>query len=600
MTTRLPFICLAGALLSSRPAFPQKCNLVHDGIQREYLVHLPASYDGSVPVPSVIALHGAGQTPASFETLTGLSVKSDSSGFIAVYPKGIAFFSGYGNTAWNQDTTGLDDAGFISDLLDSLSENYKIDSTRVYVTGFSIGGGMCYRLAKALSRRIAAIAPVSPYVSYNFPNILPFKPVPIIQFKSTNDDYNSIFPIIDDWVNLNNCASTPDTFLNQTKVIGEEWKAQGNQAEIVLYSPVSAGHAWMKSNNGISATDAMWDFFKRHSLASSVPFTATVRIQSPSEGDVFDVPSAILIRAQAAAPPGGIAKVGFYQNTGNQDEIKIGEAVSPPYEISWSNEATGAYRISVKALDVMGNVINPIQPIFIHAIRHSIAYGGTAASSSNQSGSFKSPKAIDRNFETRWSSRYQDPQWIRVDLGGVHAIDAVTLYWAASAYGKAYQVQVSTDTLTWEDAYSTSAGDGGVDAVSFDPIRARYVRMLGTQRVDPNAGYSLYEFLVHADETDPVLEAEIDPSPKCFSLFQNYPNPFNASTTIAYSIPKRSFVSLKTRDALGREVETLANGEQEAGRYQIRYDARLLSSGIYLLQLTVDGMVDLKKISIVK
>jgi polyhydroxybutyrate depolymerase len=591
---------LVCALLAFLPVFPQTFKLVHDGVEREYLVHLPSFYNGSAALPVVIALHGAGETPAFFETMTGLSVKSDASNFIAVYPRGIAFLSGYGNTAWNQDTTGVDDVGFLSAMLDSLSGRYRIDTTRVYVTGFSIGGGMCYRAAKALSRRIAAIAPVSPYVSVNYPGLLPSRPIPIVQFKSMDDDYAAILPITEYWVNLNNCAAASDTFLNQSNIVGEEWKSQGNRAEIVLYSPVSAGHAWIANVGGVSATDAMWEFFGRHSLSSSVPFAATVRILSPADGTVFDVPGAVAIRAEAAAPAGGIAKVEFYQSTGNRDEVKIGEADPASCEVAWLNDATGKYRIAAKALDAGGNVINPIQPVFIHAIRHSIADSGTAASSSSQSTSFRAQRAIDRNFKTRWMSQYRDPQWIRVDLGAVRSVEAVTLYWEASAYAKAYQIQVSTDTLNWADVHSTSDGNGGVDAVSFDPVRARYVRMLGTQRGNTASGYSLYEFLVHPGETDAVREAGAQPTPAGFTLFPNYPNPFNPSTTVAYSIRRKSFVTLILRDVTGRLVETLVNGNQEAGRHEIRVDAAGLASGNYLLRLTVDGTVKAGRLSVVK
>jgi L-ascorbate metabolism protein UlaG (beta-lactamase superfamily) len=88
--------------------------------------------------------------------------------------------------------------------------------------------------------------------------------------------------------------------------------------------------------------------------------------------------------------------------------------------------------------------------------------------------------------------------------------------------------------------------------------------------------------------------------PLKFHLCQNYPNPFNPSTMISYSIPKRSLVSLQIVDMLGREIESLVNGEQNPGEYRIRYDAHRLSGGIYFFRLEAEGFIDVKKCAFIK
>jgi hypothetical protein len=97
-----------------------------------------------------------------------------------------------------------------------------------------------------------------------------------------------------------------------------------------------------------------------------------------------------------------------------------------------------------------------------------------------------------------------------------------------------------------------------------------------------------------------VQGARENVSPRDFDLRQNYPNPFNPSTTISYDLPVRSQVTLKIFNVLGQEVATLVNGEMEAGRHQVRWDAKRLPSGVYLYQLKTGGHVETKKMLILR
>src|SRR5256885_9736935 len=88
--------------------------------------------------------------------------------------------------------------------------------------------------------------------------------------------------------------------------------------------------------------------------------------------------------------------------------------------------------------------------------------------SSNESASLDGPKAVDGSTTTRWgSTEGKDPQWIRIDLGASYHVSRAVLRWEA-AYGKAYKIQVSEDDANWQDAYSTTTGDGGVDDLNLD------------------------------------------------------------------------------------------------------------------------------------
>jgi hypothetical protein len=88
--------------------------------------------------------------------------------------------------------------------------------------------------------------------------------------------------------------------------------------------------------------------------------------------------------------------------------------------------------------------------------------------------------------------------------------------------------------------------------------------------------------------------------PKVFALEQNYPNPFNPSTVMSYQLPVASNVSLKVYDVLGREVATLVNGRQEAGRYSVSFNAASFASGVYFYRLQAGNFVQTKKMMLVK
>lgn len=85
-----------------------------------------------------------------------------------------------------------------------------------------------------------------------------------------------------------------------------------------------------------------------------------------------------------------------------------------------------------------------------------------------------------------------------------------------------------------------------------------------------------------------------------FSLEQNYPNPFNPSTTIKYSVPQVSEVSLKVYDVLGKEVATLVDAQQAQGTYQVNFDASNLASGMYIYTIKAGSFVSSKKMLLMK
>jgi len=119
-----------------------------------------------------------------------------------------------------------------------------------------------------------------------------------------------------------------------------------------------------------------------------------------------------------------------------------------------------------------------------------------ASSEVNKDGqTFRAKFAVDGDKGTRWSSEFSDPQWIAVDLGETQTVSRVELCWEA-AFGKTYEIQVSTDNKEWKTVYDTDEGAGGIEVRRFTPTPARWVRLYGKERATP-FGYSLWELGVY-------------------------------------------------------------------------------------------------------
>jgi len=88
--------------------------------------------------------------------------------------------------------------------------------------------------------------------------------------------------------------------------------------------------------------------------------------------------------------------------------------------------------------------------------------------------------------------------------------------------------------------------------------------------------------------------------PKSFNLYQNFPNPFNPSTSIRFSVPKRTHVQLKVFDIIGCEITILVNEVLEAGNYDITFNADGISTGVYIYQLKAGTYVESKKMVLIR
>ena len=262
--------------------------IVSSGVRREYLLHVPGSYDPAKPTPLVITLHGGAVWPALQRDISQWDPVADEHGFIVVYPSGVDPEM----PAWEMDGRGRDeDVRFIADLIDSLKATYNIDPARIYANGLSNGGGMSFVLSCALSDRIAAVGMVASALLVPFESCQDTRPVPVIALHGRDDPiahfgggtswvvpryrFPGVLPFFEAWSRRNGCAAEPVEVLAASGVTRRSYPNCDANADVVLYVFETGGHTWPggmalpewfagPTPTTINASREMWAFFTAH------------------------------------------------------------------------------------------------------------------------------------------------------------------------------------------------------------------------------------------------------------------------------------------------------------------------------------------------
>ena len=157
-----------------------------------------------------------------------------------------------------------DDVKFIGALLDDLRTVVNIDPKRVFATGISNGGMMCYRLSAEMSDRIAAIAPIAGTLCLD--DCHPTRPVPVLHFHGTEDKLvpydggrsaardllhcKSVDETIQTWAKIDGCPQKPtiEALANKvddgTKVVRHTFGPGTDGSEVILIEIKGGGHTW--------------------------------------------------------------------------------------------------------------------------------------------------------------------------------------------------------------------------------------------------------------------------------------------------------------------------------------------------------------------
>ena len=250
------------------------------GLKRTFLVHLASSY-GKQPQALVLLYHGYSWTSHIMEQNTAMDKEADKAGFVLVYPQGVDSPPSWNAGVGAYGPTGdADDIQFTRDMLQSIEQNYCVDTHRVYVSGFSLGGGMAYRLACTLSDKLAAVATVSGAYYPTPEGCHPTRPLPILEIHgfadplapyagNANTRMGAVQSYLNGWLGRNQCSGEPETFFQQGDVTGLQW-TKCARGIIVRHYRISDGlHTWPGSPGTTHVIDAnvvIWSFFSKFSL----------------------------------------------------------------------------------------------------------------------------------------------------------------------------------------------------------------------------------------------------------------------------------------------------------------------------------------------
>ena len=111
---------------------------------------------------------------------------------------------------------------------------------------------------------------------------------------------------------------------------------------------------------------------------------------------------------------------------------------------------------------------------------------------------------------------------------------------------------------------------------------------------------SIHMIILQGDYSPLDHAEEPEPAPSHFALLQNFPNPFNPTTKFGMRIAESGMVTLKIYNLLGQEVVMLVNEVKLPGRYEVNWDARGMTSGVYFCRLTSPSGILTKKMVLLK
>ncbi|HVT85135.1 MAG TPA: PHB depolymerase family esterase [Chitinophagaceae bacterium] len=270
-----------------------------NGVQRDYVLHLPLHIEKNKPLPLVFIFHGGGGNSKQMQRYIKMDAIADRENFITVYPQGL-------NKQWNDgrafniSIAANDDVKFVEQLLDTLEKSAPIDPKRVFATGISNGAFFSIYLSYKLSRRFLAIAPVCGSIPKRlYDQFFPSQPVSLLLINGTGDplvpydggtvgnrlignrgECVSTDKTIERFINVDKTSATAVRYLPDTDrsdgctAMQYTYNNGANNSEVILIKIINGGHTWPggiqylpemivgRVCRDFNASETIWEFFK--------------------------------------------------------------------------------------------------------------------------------------------------------------------------------------------------------------------------------------------------------------------------------------------------------------------------------------------------
>lgn len=306
--------------------------------------------------PLLISCHGMDQSIEYQRNQAKWEQVADTANFLVVYPGG-----GTGYSTW--DISGDKDVNFILSIIDEMHKQYNIDKSRVYMSGFSMGGMLTYHLMAKIPDRIAAFAPVSGHLmgGGSYSNV---RPLPLIHVHGTSDSvvpYDGSTDYVNGWAKQNGCNSTPvvTQYNNGNPSCKKEvWTGGECETEVVRISFNGRDHE--HNNSGALHTSReIWNFVKNYSLecgkvgSSGISFTSPSASGKYSDGDILPINIKV----------GGNIEVDKIVLSIDGDDFA--ELSSEPWSVEWT-AISGDHVIKAVATLVDGSTVESQVKVFVN------------------------------------------------------------------------------------------------------------------------------------------------------------------------------------------------------------------------------------------
>jgi polyhydroxybutyrate depolymerase len=250
----------------------------YGGRSRKYSLHVPSGLTNETALAVVIDLHGAGDNGSQQKGMSGFAALADKEKFLVVFPDGV-------DGTWNVDDTccgtagkeKIDDVGFLKAIIAKLKSDACVDAKRVYVTGFSNGGGLTHRMGCDAGDVIAAISPVSTDLRTQPCNIA--RPISMLEIRGLADSTEPyaggmVGPAGGQYLAVGAKASLKlwaelDTCIGSTTALGqycESYTQCAGGVEADLCSVPNANHDAYNNSAGFNVATTAWAMFKRQPM----------------------------------------------------------------------------------------------------------------------------------------------------------------------------------------------------------------------------------------------------------------------------------------------------------------------------------------------